>query len=309
MILVVTGATSMLGTAVLRMAVNDNGIDRIYAVVRHGTSKISRIPVCNKIRIIYCDAKEYAKLPKLIFEDCDVFMHFAWLATGSARNQSINEQAMNISITIDAIDAASVLHCSKFIGAGSQAEYGYCKELPISPESPTAPVQPYGIAKLAAGMLAKKKAELLGISCIWVRVFSVYGIFDKPSSMIMSTLNKVIKGESVSFTAGENRWEYLYCDDAGRAFLEIAKRGRYMATYCLGNGKSKLLKEYIFEIKQILQPKGEFLIGKIPYAKEGVLEIESDNSSLQNDTGWQPIVPFEEGIKRTIENLKEKNEF
>lgn len=308
MILVITGATSMIGAAVLRMAAADDQIERVYAVVRPNTTKLSRIPCSHKIRTVFCEAGQYTELPSLIGEPCDALLHFAWLATGSARNQSINAQADNIRITMDAVDAAAALRCKTFIGAGSQAEYGYGKTLPLKPDSPTAPVQPYGIAKLAAGQLAMKKAELLGISCIWVRVFSVYGIYDKPSSMIMSTLHKALRGEPAAFTAGENRWEYLYCDDAGQAFLEIAKHGRTMATYCLGWGSSQPLKNYILELEQLLQPEIPFAVGALPYPKTGMLEIEADISSLQADTGWKPAISFREGILRTLNNIKEQPE-
>ena len=45
-------------------------------------------------------------------------------------------------------------------------------------------------AKLAAGKLAFAYAGELGIECIWPRIFSVYGIYDKESSMIAGSLAK-----------------------------------------------------------------------------------------------------------------------
>ena len=54
----------------------------------------------------------------------DTFYHIAWGYTGAARNKSTRLQSKNIDYTLDAVEAAAKLGCKRFIGAGSQAEYG-----------------------------------------------------------------------------------------------------------------------------------------------------------------------------------------
>ena len=75
--------------------------------------------------------------------------------------------------------AANALGCKRFIGAGSQAEYGPMDVERISPDSPTNPSTPYGASKLASYYLAGMLCRELGMECIWPRIFSVYGIHEK----------------------------------------------------------------------------------------------------------------------------------
>lgn len=84
----------------------------------------------------------------------DTFYHIAWGYTGAARNKSTRLQSKNIDYTLDAVEAAAKLGCKRFIGAGSQAEYGPLDREMIGPDAPEHPTTPYGVSKLAAGKLS-----------------------------------------------------------------------------------------------------------------------------------------------------------
>ena len=263
-VIVVTGATSMIGSALIRSCLR-NGISRIYAVVRPGTVKADRLPEDSRIVTVECAADAYENLPRLIPETCDVFYHIAWTLTGAARNDDLPEQAKNIQYTLQAFAAAEALGCGKFIGAGSQAEYGKLDIPSIGPDSPVNPVQPYGIAKYAAGKLVMEAAKKTELSCLWVRIFSVYGIYDKPTTMIASTLRKLLAGEPTAFTKAEQLWDYLFSEDAGDAFYLIGKHAQGRKVYCLGSGESRTLKRFIEDMRDTVSPGTELGIGLIPY--------------------------------------------
>ena len=303
--IVVTGATSMIGVATIHACLNHQ-VSRIYAVVRPDCTKLYRLPKDDRIRIVYCDAKNYESLPDLISEKCDVFYHIAWSLTGSARNADLSEQCKNILYTIEAVKAAAALGCSKFVGAGSQAEYGRLDVEAISPKSPVNPVQPYGIAKYAAGKIALEQAARLGLSCLWVRIFSVYGLYDKPSSMIASSLTKMINGEVAQYTPAQQRWDYLFSEDAGEAFYLIGKKACGNKVYCLGSGKAHPLREYIELMRDAVSENTKVDIGSLPYPENVLMNLCADICSLKEDTGFYPKTDFEEGIKKTIAWMRAK---
>ncbi len=302
---VVTGATSMIGVAIIRSCLK-NGVSKIYAVVRPDCKKLHRLPKNNKIEIICCDIENYGNLPDLLPEKCDVFYHVAWSLTGSSRNADLSEQCKNILYTLDAVNAATALGCSKFIGAGSQAEYGRLDIERISPESPVNPVQPYGIAKYAAGKMALEQADRLGISCLWVRIFSVYGIYDKPSSMISSSLSKLIEGQVAQYTPAEQRWDYLFSEDAGEAFYLIGEKACGNKVYCLGSGIARPLKDYIEQMRVAVANDAKVDIGSLPYPAGVLMNLCADIQSLEEDTGFYPETDFSEGIKKTIAWMRAK---
>ena len=302
--IVITGASSMIGTAIAEACLQED-TGRIYCVVRQGCQKLYRLPDNDRIRIIFCDADAYGQLPALIPEPCEVFYHIAWSVTGSARNQNLKGQAANIGYTLDAVEAAAALGCRSFIGAGSQAEYGRLDLDRISPDSPVHPEQAYGIAKYAAGRLAAQAAEAHGMDWHWVRIFSVYGGYDKPGTMIASAIRKMLAGEHVAFTAGEQRWDYLYSGDAGRAFYLIGSRAAGSGIYCLGSGSARPLKEYIGILAEKLGTSQLAGIGERPYGRGAVMNLCADISALTADTGWQPGISFEDGIAETIAVIRQ----
>lgn len=306
---VITGATSMVGAALVSSLLENNAAERIYAVVRKGCTKLSHLPASKRIVTIECDIEEYAKLPSLIQDSCNVFYHIAWLATGKReiRNTAIKQQEKNIGCALEALAAARALHCSKFIGAGSQAEYGPLNLPCIAPDSPTDPVEAYGVAKLAAGKLVRMQARLWGMNCLWVRIFSVYGKFDTPNTLISSTIQKLLCGERPAFTKAVQRWDYLYDHDAGNAFRLIGEKAVGNKVYCLGSGQARPLREYIEHIRDFINPNMSLRFGEVPYPENPVMNLCADISSLQVDTGWRPRISFEDGIKEIID-WKRKND-
>lgn len=291
----------MIGTALINECIK-KGIE-VYAVLRASSGKKMRLPESEKLHMVDCSLEELETLPQKIMEKCDTFYHIAWGNTGENRNSSTELQSRNIAYTLAAVKAAYALGCRRFIGAGSQAEYGPMDVDKISPDSPVNPTTPYGAAKLASGQLARMLCKELGMECIWPRIFSVYGIYEKETTMVASGLRKMLAGEKTSFTPALQRWDYLFSADAGRAYYLIGEKGKDGAVYCVGSGKAAPLKDYI-EIMAELTGAEETGIGVRPYPVGAVMNLCADISSLTADTGFVPEYTFREGIRETITWLK-----
>jgi nucleoside-diphosphate-sugar epimerase len=295
----------MLGVALIEECIKQDV--RVFAIVRPHSRNISRLPSSSLISVVECDMHEYRKLPEMIREKVDVFYHFAWSVTDSKRNDDVVGQCQNIQTALEASQVSSCLGCKVFIGAGSQAEYGDTNELVFKPDTPENPNTPYGIAKYAAGKLSKIQCTKLGIRFVWARVFSVYGKFDRSSSMVNSSLALMLKGEKTSFTKGTQLWDYLHSEDAGRAFFLLGNSKKCEGTYCIGSGQSKPLYEYIVEMRNLVDPNLAIGIGEILYGNNPPRDLCADISSLTTDTGFFPSVSFKEGIQKLLRFMKEEN--
>lgn len=302
---IITGATGMIGVSLINQLLNNN-VEKIYAVIRPNSKNVYRLPKDDRIEIVECDISEYKNLDNYIHEKCDIFYHFAWGATGMYRNDSIRYQIQNIEFTLDALHVAKKLRCSKFIGAGSQAEYGPLNKT-LSPDTQVNPIQPYGISKYAAGKLCMEEAKRINIDFFWCRIFSVYGIYDKDSSMITTAIKSFNNNQKIKFSKGEQFWDYLYCSDAANALYLIGQKASGHKIYCIGSGKPLMLSEYIKIIHKTVNPTYDLKLGDIPYTNNSIMFLCADISSLKKDVGFEPKIEFKEGIKMTLNYYKEFN--
>lgn len=155
-------------------------------------------------------------------------------------------------------------------------------------------------------------ANKYNINHIWTRIFSVYGPYDGQNTMVMNTIGTMIKEKkSPDYTKGEQMWDYIYSKDVAKALYLIGENGRNNSIYCIAQGESKLLKEYIKEIRDRIDKSIDLKLGTVPYNDKQVMNLQADIRNLKNDTGFSPEYTFREGISETIKWYKEscgKNE-
>lgn len=295
---IVTGATGAVGSALVNELL-ENGIE-VLVFCREGSKRNCNIPKHPLVTIKYCSLEQLSSVKNDTGKLFDVLYHLAWKGTTGEERNDMYLQNQNVRYALDAVSTAVRFGCKKFIGAGSQAEYGRVEGV-LKPETPTFPENGYGIAKLCAGQMTKEYARQCGLQYNWVRILSVYGPNDGSQSMVTSTINKLRNNEVPKFTKGEQMWDYLYSGDAAKAFRLIGEKGIDGKVYILGSGKAKPLAEYIREIQRIVNPNGEIALGEIPYGEKQVMYLQADISELEEDTGFISSVDFIEGIKSIME--------
>ena len=203
--IIITGATSMIGTALIEVAVREKV--EVYAIVRSDTNRKDRIINSPLVHIIYASLEHLRDISS-IPNDCDVFYHLAWAGGNKITRDDPLIHNKNIDYTLDAVELAKMCGCKRFVFAGTQAEYGIVEGV-IDDNTRFSPELSYGVAKFAAGKLSKKLCNKNGIDHIWGRIFSVYGPHDNEGTMIDYALKCWGNGEKARFSAGTQSWNYL----------------------------------------------------------------------------------------------------
>lgn len=296
---VISGATSMLGIALIEKCIKENV--KVLALVNTGSVRKNRIPKNSLVDIMECSMNEMNENNPLlgVDTDYDVFYHFAWAATSHSGRQNVRAHLENAAYIIDTVEFAKKLGCKKFVGAGSQAEYGRCN-MPLNADTPTRPEVPYGVAKLCAGQMSRIRCEQLGMEHVWTRILSAYGPYDNENTIIPILLKTILNGEHFKTTKGEQIWEFIYADDVAEAMFLIGEKGVNGKIYPIGTGNAKPLKEFLEIAKNHVDRTIQLGYGEVPYGEKQVMHLEADLSELQEDTGFNPKVSFDEGIQRTI---------
>lgn len=294
---IITGATGAVGTALVQELIEKD--IEVLVLCRAGSSRNSVIPEHPLVERKYCQLSELESLKNDTGKEYDVFYHFAWEGTTGAAREDMYLQNKNVRYALAAVETAARFGCKRFIGAGSQAEYGRAEGM-LRPDTPVFPETGYGMGKLCAGLMTRSRAAQLGVEHIWVRILSVYGPNDGAGSMVMSAIAKMRANTPPPLTKGEQLWDYLYSGDAAEAMRLIGERGVSGKTYVLGSGKACPLKNYIECIRALVNPDCFLDFGAIPYGEKQVMHLQADISELTEDTGWQAKTDFSQGIARIL---------
>lgn len=285
----------MLGIALMETAVREG--TEIYAIVRPGTERGDRIIPSPLVHVADSPLEKLAEVEGLP-ADCDVFYHFAWAGTGREERDEPLVHERNIRCTLEAVELAGKAGCHRFVGAGSQAEYGPVDGV-IDEGTRHDPATSYGIAKYAAGVLSRKLCERKGMDHIWARVFSVYGPHDNERTMLEHAIACFERGEAVRFSSATQPWNYLYESDAGEMLYALGRESVPPGTWLVANPESKPLREYIDTLMRVYGPgaRAEFA----PLASEQAPGLDVDVEKTMRAIGYRPKICFEEGIRRTIQ--------
>lgn len=305
---IVTGGTGVTGNALVKYLLQQN--IEVTALIRPNSFRRCFLPLKHPLlKVVECRMESYGNIAdKLCDREYDVFFHLSW--DGSTGKQKVGNrnnfklQNQNVSFALDAVELCHELRCPLFVMTGSQAEYGR-KEIPVREDMEKKPENGYGMAKLCAEGMTRILCKEYGIKHIWPILFSVYGPCDATESLIDTSIRGLLKGKTLPYTKGEQKWDYLYSYDAARALLLLAEHGVDGEVYHVANGRTRQLKEYIEILYHEIAPEIVPRLGELDYGKNQVMFLGADITKLKDATGFEPQFTFEEGIrniKREIEH-------
>lgn len=299
--IVITGATSFIGFHLIEKIVKEDV--KIYAVVRKGSNKIVNLPKDKKIIIVEADMKDYRSLSEKIRERCDIFYALSWNGTRGKARMNMEKQRENFEYSLDSVKVAHELGCSRFVSAGSQAEYGSIQGI-IKEDIQPLPNTEYGKWKYQFFLDAYRYCRENSIQFIEPRFFSLYGVGDFEGTLIMSILQKMKQDKLCELTECVQKWNFLYIDDAIDAIIKLSYGNHAEGVYNLGSGDTRTLKDFIQEMAEITKTKSELKYGAIPYSNEGVVSIIPDITKLKQEIQFVPQINFRQGIIKILDSLK-----
>lgn len=298
----ITGAGGFIGKELVKEILGHG--TEIIAVVRN--KKDGGIPsdMPSGIRIVRCGMENIEKLPQIIDDrDIDCCIHLAWEGSAGDARADAGLQLKNAEWSVDLVKAIGSMNIPRFVGAGTLAEKDVLRYHPTDGATPNG-VSMYGAAKVTAHFMTKIQCSVLKIEHIWCLLSNTYGVGNTTDNFVNFASRLMLQGKRAAFTEGEQMYDFVYITDTVRALWAAACKGSKNTQYYLGSTKPRKLKEYITLIRDTVDPDIELYLGEILYNGFGLPEKEYECTKLLRDTGFEPAVPFEEGIRKTVSWLK-----
>lgn len=300
--ILVTGAGGFVGAAVARAA--SSAGHAVFGTVRPGGNLV-RIEAAPGVITVPLDLRDPAAITDTLSSlRPDMLIHSAWTNVTGHKTGDPRAATADIEAACTLVSAGIAAGLSKFVGIGSQAEYGLRdtpeNESPIEESLLPEPRSLYGAAKLATLALTRQLCAQAGLPFAWLRLFATYGPGDNPSWLIPSLIDQMLAGIAPRTTAGLQRCDYLYIDDAAAGILAAATRPEATGVFNLGSGIPVRVRDIVQAICYRAAPDLTLTAGEIPYGPNQVWHMQARIDRLCAATGWSPSIDLQTGLDRTI---------
>ena len=294
----VTGASGHLGSYLVRRLIREGA--QVFALVRPESDLWRLADVLDQVNVIRADLSDITRAQSSITEaKPEATFHLAWQGVTSGFKNDAQQITLNIAGSLDLFEIIRAAGCKLWVGVGSQAEYGTHNNI-LTEETPLRPATAYGIAKLCVGLLTKKLCELSDIRFIWLRLLATYGPKDDERHLIPSVIRSLLSHERPLLTSGDQKWDYLYIEDAADAIYQAAVTESAEGVFNLSSGEAHTVRKLVEQIRNIIDPSLPLAFGEIPTPANQIMRLQADISKLREAIGWTPQTSLEEGLWRTV---------
>jgi GDP-L-fucose synthase len=252
--------------------------------------------------------------------DADMIIHLAALAGGIGANRARPAEFFynNLMMGVPLLHQAWEKGIEKFVAVGSICSYPKFTPLPFKEENlwdgyPEETNAPYGLAKKMLLVQAQAYRQQYGYNTIYLMPVNLYGPRDnfdlETSHVIPALIRKAVEaGERGDKTLpawgdGSPTREFLYVEDAADGIVTAAEKYNGDQPVNIGSGQEISIKNLTELVVRLTDFKGEIVWQTDK--PNGQPRRALDVNRAKELFGWSAQVPFEEGMRRTIEWFKE----
>jgi GDP-L-fucose synthase len=266
-----------------------------------------------------CDLRKLDDCRKVVCGQ-DTVIHLAGKVGGIGFNREKPGEFFydNIIMGVQLMEEARLAGVKKFVALGTICCYPKFTPVPFKEENlwdgyPEETNAPYGLAKKMLLVQSQAYRQQYGFNSIFLMPVNLYGPgdnFDPQSSHVIPALIKKVfdameRGEDqiVVWGTGRATREFLYVEDAARGIVLAAERYDKSKPINLGAGFEISIKELAELIVELSGFKGRIVWDTSK--PDGQPRRSLDTSRARQEFGFAARVPFEEGLRRTIEWYRE----
>jgi UDP-glucose 4-epimerase len=202
--------------------------------------------------------------------------------------------------TVNVVRAAQATDVGRLLYFQTALCYGTTPtEQPVTLDHPIRPDSSYGISKTAGELYI----ELSGLDFLSFRLANAYGPRNI-SGPLPTFYHRLTEGKGVFVM--DTRRDFIYVDDLIDVVRQAVVDGTGHGHYHISSGKDFAIKE-LFDatISALPEVQLDEDVEVRPKGEDDAYTILLDPSRVQQDFGWSPQVPLEEGVRRAIEYYRE----
>ncbi len=237
---------------------------------------------------------------------CDRVAHLAALAGVRPSLERPAEYAdVNVRGTALLFEEACRQGKPRVLFASSSSVYGERQGGPFREVDPAVePISPYAATKRAGELLAHSFHAAAGLGVVCARIFTAYGPRQRPDLAIRRFAERMRNGEPIPiYGDGTALRDFTYVDDLVSGLVAALDADLGFALLNFGAGRTISVSQVVESLERVLGVKAK--IEWLPPQAGDVSRTWADIGAARAALGYEPRVPFEEGVRRFARWLEE----
>ncbi len=236
-----------------------------------------------------------------LFVDAQYVFHFAGIGDiVPSIEHPIEYMSTNVQGTVRVLEAARASRVKKLIYAASSSCYGLAAT-PTREDHPISPQYPYALSKYLGELATFHWHQVYRLPVNSIRIFNAYGTRVRTTGVYGAVFGVFFKQKLAGkpFTVvgdGTQRRDFVYASDVAEAFLKAAETPLVGRVWNLGASNPQPVNRLV-----------ELIGGPVTYIPKRPGEPDvtwADITRIAADLGWQPRIPFEEGVRRMMAEIE-----
>jgi NAD dependent epimerase/dehydratase len=260
------------------------------------------------LTVIAGDITDSLFVQKAIAEK-DLVFHLAALI-GIPYSYNAPESYINTNIkgTLNVMQACLDSGTNRVVHTSTSEVYGTAQYTPIDENHPLQGQSPYSASKIGADKIAESFYCSFGLNVTTIRPFNTYGPRQSARAVIPTIITQALTGNTIRLGSLNPVRDLTYIEDTVRGFIRLAESKRTVGkTVNTGSGQGITIGELAEMAIRKANPRAKIVCdnARIRPEKSEVMQLVCDNRLARKLAGWEPKIPLEDGIARTVQWMKD----
>ncbi|WP_072622904.1 NAD-dependent epimerase/dehydratase family protein [Spirulina major] len=279
--ILITGGRGFIGTALQEALINSE-----FRLISPTREQIDIVAGSTKLDLLASE------------ENIDCIVH---LANPRVYTSNI---AMGHTLTMlrNIIDVCLAKDIPLIYPSGWEIYSGYAGTIHVDESTPALPRGPYGETKYLSELLIEHCCRTRGLRCAMLRSSPVYGSMSDKPKFIFNFFKKAIQGQKIvthRYMNGNPKLDLLHIDDFVSSIIATLK-SRFIGNLNIGTGQLNSTLQIAEMIRDELGSPS--MIEQIEVNTE-VASIAMNYGRANLELGWEPITPFNQGLKSLLSQI------
>jgi dTDP-glucose 4,6-dehydratase len=299
----VIGGAGFIGSEVVRQLCELRGKVTVFDNFTSG--KIEYLDGLN-VNVVRADIRDKALIFKIL-KDQEIVLHLAalpFIPDCYANPKAFFEVNVTGTVNVmwEAIRSDSV---EKFVHVSSSEVYGSVKFIPMDENHPTLPQSTYAASKLAADRAVFTLHKEHDFPAVIIRPFNSYGPRITQPYIVPEIITQLLQGDHVRLGNVESSRDFTYVDDTARGIiLALTEEKAIGETINLCSGSDIKIRDLASLMARLMSKNIQLEQDESRFRPYDVERLLGDYTKAKRVLGWEPRIPLEEGLRRTIEWIK-----